>query len=68
VSDPEKLLRKYKNTPGHSSLSKEKIASTSIQGQSYETVNILPIEEIILESETQPIVEPSVVSFPSTIS
>jgi hypothetical protein len=67
VSDPEKLLRKSKNTPGQSSLSKEKFSSTSTQGQSSETVNILPIEEIIPESETKPIVEPSV-SFPSTIS
>jgi hypothetical protein len=44
VSDPEKLLRKYKNTPAQSSLSKEKFSSTSTQGQSSETVNIFPIE------------------------
>jgi hypothetical protein len=44
VSDPEKFLRKYKNTPGQSSLSKEKFSSTSTQGQSYEIFNIFPIE------------------------
>jgi hypothetical protein len=32
VSDPEKLLRKSKNTSGQSSFSKGKLSSTSTQG------------------------------------
>jgi hypothetical protein len=68
VSDPEKLLRKPKNTPGQSSLSKGKFSSTSTQGQSSKTVKLTPIEEVIPESETKSIVEPATVSFPSTIS
>jgi hypothetical protein len=68
VSNPEKLLRKSKNTSGQSSSSKEKYSSTSAQGQSFETLNIPPIEEIVPEIETKPIVEPSIVSFPSIIA
>ena len=68
VSDPEKLLRKYKNTSSQSSSSKDKSSSTSSQGQSSEPVNNPPIVEIVPGIETKPIVEPSTVSFPSTIS
>jgi hypothetical protein len=68
VSDPEKLLRKSKSTQGQSSSSKDKSSSTSTQGQSSKPVNNPPVVEFVPEIETKPIVQPSTVSFPSTIS
>jgi hypothetical protein len=68
VPDPEKLLRKSKVIPGQSSLSKGKLPSKISQGQSSEIIKLQSDEEVIPESEIKPVIEPAIVSFPSTIS
>jgi hypothetical protein len=68
VPDTEKLLRKPKVLSEQSSLLKGKLSSESSQGQSSEITKTQVDEEVNLESEIKPIIEPATVSFPSTIS
>jgi hypothetical protein len=67
VSDPEKLLRKSQSTQGQSPSSKDKHSSTSTQGKPPKIVIQSSTVEVVPEIETKFIVQPSVVSFPSTI-
>jgi hypothetical protein len=68
VPDPEKLLRKPKVLSGQSSLSKGKLSSESSQAESSEIIKTQSNEDLNPESEIKPVIEPDIVSFPSTVS
>jgi hypothetical protein len=68
VPDPEKLLRKHKFLFNQSSLSKGKLSSESYQAESSEIIKTQSNEDLNPESEIKPVIEPDIVSFPSTVS